>query len=364
MAVVPFPSYRNQPEQNSMLIRAKTKTGAVEFNAEPGESILYAGLRNGVPLPYECATGTCGTCKGRRGTGEVNVTWAQAPGASFIKAERGDFLMCQAAAGGSCDIEIPAAVDLAKAPTHRPVHGHGRIVRIERLTHDVMAIHVDLGRVISFQAGQFIVMRTAGIEGYRAYSMVNFASSTSTLEFVMKRKPGGKFCDWLFDSARAGAEFDWFGPLGKATFEPAEQRSILAIAGGSGIASIMSILALGHKARHFDHFDATIFFGVRGNQDVFYGERLNECAAAFNGRVRVVVALSHEAPGDEVKRNHPAVEFASGFVHEVAGREMQGKMAGRVAYLAGPPPMVDAAIRMLILQGRLPASDVRYDKFG
>ena len=91
MAVVPFPSYRNQPGQNVMQIRAKTKTGAVEFNAEPGESILYAGLRNGVPLPYECATGTCGTCKARRGTGEVNVSWAQAPGASFIKAERGDF---------------------------------------------------------------------------------------------------------------------------------------------------------------------------------------------------------------------------------------------------------------------------------
>jgi toluene monooxygenase electron transfer component len=364
MPVVPFPSYPSQPGRSSMLIRAKTKTGAVEFNVEPGESILYAGLRSGVPLPYECATGTCGTCKGRGGAGDVQVAWPQAPGASYIKAERGDFLMCQATASAACDIEIPAAVDPARSPVHRPVHGRGRIVRIERLTHDVMAIHVDIGRVISFQAGQFLVMRTAGIEGYRAYSMVNFAPATSTLEFVIKRKPGGKFCDWLFEGARAGAEFDWFGPLGKATFEPAEQRSILAIAGGSGIASIMSILALGHQSMHFDHFDATIFFGVRGNQDVFYAERLNDCAAAFNGRVRVVVALSHEAAGDELKRNHPAIEFASGFVHEVAGREMAGKMAGRVAYLAGPPPMVDAAIRMLILQGRLPAADVRYDKFG
>jgi toluene monooxygenase electron transfer component len=364
MAVVPFPSYSKQPGQTSMLIRAKTKNGAVEFNAEPGESILYAGLRNGVPLPYECATGTCGTCKARRGSGDVQVTWTQAPGASYIKAERGDFLMCQAAAGTACDIEIPSAVDMTRAPPHRPVHGSGRIVRIERLTHDVIAIHVDIGRVISFRAGQFLVLRTPGIEGYRAYSMVNFAASTSALEFVIKRKPAGRFCDWLFDVARVGAEFDWFGPLGKATFEPAEQRSILAIAGGSGIASIMSILALGHQARHFEDFDAAVFFGVRGNQDVFYGDRLNEHARAFNGRLKITVAMSHETPGDDVKRRYPAVDFASGFVHEVAGREMAGKMAGRVAYLAGPPPMVDAAIRMLILQGRLPAADVRYDKFG
>lgn len=364
MAVVPFPSCANQPGRASMLIRAKSKTGAVEFTAEPGESILYAGLRNGVGLPYECATGTCGTCKGRRASGDIAVTWPQAPGAGYIKAERGDFLMCQATAETACDIEIPSAVDLTRAPPYRPVHGSGRIVRIEKLTHDVMAIHVDLGRVISFRAGQFLVMRIAGIEGYRAYSMVNFAPSTSTLEFVIKRKPGGRFCDWLFDGARAGAEFDWFGPLGKATFEPAEQRSILAIAGGSGIASIMAIMALGHEARHFDHFDASIFFGVRGNQDIFYGERLNAHAAAFRSRVKVTVALSHEAPSEETKQRYPAIEFASGFVHEVAGREMAGKMAGRVAYLAGPPPMVDAAIRILILQGRLPAADVRYDKFG
>lgn len=364
MTVVPFPTSSEQSGQDPMLIRAKTKTGAVEFNAAPGESILYAGLRNGLPLPYECATGTCGTCKARRGSGDVQITWPQAPGASYIKAERGDFLMCQAVAGTGCEIEIPSVVDLNRAPPHRPVHGSGRVVRIERLTHDVLAIQVDIGRVISFQAGQFLVMRTDGIEGYRAYSMVNFAPSTSTLEFVIKRKHGGRFCDWLFERARAGETFDWFGPLGKATFEPAEQRSILAIAGGSGIASIMSILSLGHQARHFDHFDASIFFGVRGNADVFYAERLNEHAAAFGGRLKITVALSHEPPSDEIKQRYPAIGFAAGFVHEVAGREMAGQMAGRVAYLAGPPPMVDAAIRMLILQGRLPAADVRYDKFG
>jgi len=39
------------------------------------------------------------------------------------------------------------------------------------------------------------------------------------------------------------------------------------------------------------------------------------------------------------------------------------KFAGRVAYLAGPPILVDVSIRMLITQGRLPVRDIRYDKF-
>jgi toluene monooxygenase electron transfer component len=364
MSVVPFSALRLQSGQARMQIQAKTKTGAVSFETTPGESLLYAGLRNGIPLPYECATGTCGTCKARRTSGDISQLWPDAPGARYLKAERNEFLMCQASASSNCQIEIPAVVDPSRPALHRPVYGNAAIRRIERLTHDVVAVHIETDRVLSFQAGQFIAIRSPGIEGYRAYSMVNFSAATPHLEFVIKRKPGGRFCDWIFGEAAAGAKLEWFGPLGKATFDPAEQRTILAIAGGSGIASIMSILALGHESRHFQHFDGAVFFGVRGNDDVFYGDRLNSLAAAFGGALQVVVALSHEEPRDDIKQRYPSLQFAGGFVHEVAGRMMTGRTAGRVAYLAGPPPMVDAAIRMLILQARLPASDVRYDKFG
>ena len=364
MAVVPFSAYRLQCEQSRMQIYAKTKGGAVSFEATPAESVLYAGLRSGLPLPYECATGTCGTCKARCVSGEVSQLWRQAPGARYLKAERNEFLMCQAAAGSNCEIEIPANVDASRSPAHRPVYGNARIAQIDRLTHDVVAIHLETDRVLSFQAGQFIVVRAPTIEGYRAYSMVNFEPATSRLEFVIKRKPDGRFSDWIFGDEACGATVEWFGPLGKATFDPGEQRSIVAIAGGSGIASMMSILDLGRRSRHFQHFDGAVFFGVRGNDDVFYGDRLNECAAAFGGALQVVVALSHEQPGAALKQRYPALQFENGYVHEVAGRLMAGRMAGRVAYLAGPPPMVDAAIRMLIVQARLPAADVRYDKFG
>lgn len=34
-----------------------------------------------------------------------------------------------------------------------------------------------------------------------------------------------------------------------------------------------------------------------------------------------------------------------------------------MAFLAGPPPMVEAGVRMLLLKARLPASLIRYDKF-
>ena len=50
-------------------------------------------------------------------------------------------------------------------------------------------------------------------------------------------------------------------------------------------------------------------------------------------------------------------------VHEVAAAAMADRYADTIAYLAGPPIMVDGAIRALIVGG-MPIRDIRYDKFG
>jgi len=42
---------------------------------------------------------------------------------------------------------------------------------------------------------------------------------------------------------------------------------------------------------------------------------------------------------------------------------MKGKYHNLRAYVAGPPPAVDAAIRMLLLEARLTTDNIRYDKF-
>ncbi|MGH7397823.1 MAG: 2Fe-2S iron-sulfur cluster-binding protein, partial [Candidatus Rokuibacteriota bacterium] len=48
-----------------MKIVVTARNGAADFECDPGEKILHAALRRGVELPYECATGTCGTCKAK-----------------------------------------------------------------------------------------------------------------------------------------------------------------------------------------------------------------------------------------------------------------------------------------------------------
>jgi toluene monooxygenase electron transfer component len=58
-----------------MKILANARNRPHAFAAEPGERILDAGLRSGIALPYECGSGTCGTCRARLVDGDIADPW-------------------------------------------------------------------------------------------------------------------------------------------------------------------------------------------------------------------------------------------------------------------------------------------------
>src|SRR3954452_16953880 len=117
----------------SALIEARSKASSAAFAAEPREPLLYAALRAGVAVPYECATGTCGTCKARRITGVIINDWAEAPGTAYLKPERDEVLLCQTRALSPCSFEIPGSANLAVSRRPQPGFGHAPIERIEHL---------------------------------------------------------------------------------------------------------------------------------------------------------------------------------------------------------------------------------------
>ncbi len=234
---------QSRPAVNPIaLIEARSKASSAAFSAEPREPLLYAALRAGVAVPYECATGTCGTCKARRIAGVVVADWAQAPGNAYLRPDRDEVLLCQTRALGDCTFEIPGNVNLGSTARVRPSFAHGVLARVEPLTADTMELVLDVDPSLEFDAGQFVVLRVPHIAGYRGYSMVNHPGVSRQATFIVKQKPGGAFSEWLRERAKLGDGLELFGPLGKAIFAPQEQRTILCIAGGSGMASIMSIL--------------------------------------------------------------------------------------------------------------------------
>ena len=75
----------------SIVIEGKDKS----FTCEAGDSMLRAGLRAGLGMPYECNTGGCGTCKFQLLEGETEDLWPDAPGVTARDREKGRKLACQ-----------------------------------------------------------------------------------------------------------------------------------------------------------------------------------------------------------------------------------------------------------------------------
>lgn len=347
-----------------MRIELQARNRNFAFDVLDGESILYAGMRQGLELPYGCATGTCGTCRVRCREGRCESLWPEAPGYGIGGEDRGDVLMCQCTPAEDAVLETGANVYEADPGACLPDYAGGWIAMQQQLTRDVMAFSLEVDRPIDYEAGQFVALRVPGIAGYRVYSMTNFAPGAGRLDFLVKRKPGGRFSDWLFDPAREGVRIEVFGPIGRATFSPSAAKHLLIVAGGSGIAGMMAILERAVRDSYFERYRGEVFFGVRTWADRFFVSELAAMQAGFPERLSVTVALSDEEVPPSAAARYPALRFARGLVHEVAVGAMAGRCADTRAYVAGPPEAVNAALRALIRTAKLSPTDIRFDKFG
>jgi len=353
-------TFLNENVQSPMKITIQSKAGETAFDCGENEIILHSGLRSGLTLPYECASGTCGTCRARVKLGTVEVQWREAPGYLHLKPNKGDILMCQSRPRSDCFLQVPSEVKIFEK--FRPQVRQGTIENLRRLTKDLAHFMVRLSSPISFEAGQFVLVETDGLSGGRAYSMVNFASETDRIDLLLKRKPHGGFSEWLFAQERVGANLRIFGPLGRAAFRPEEERDIVCIGGGSGIAGMMSILERAAQVDYFLRHRGEMFFGFRTLDDCVYLSQLARYSALGHGNLDITIVLSDEPAQTRVHVQFPMLKLASGLVHDVAVRCSGLVQDSCLTFVAGPPIMVDCAIRALIVAG-VPTGSIRYDKF-
>jgi toluene monooxygenase electron transfer component len=145
----------------------------------------------------------------------------------------------------------------------------GTVQSVRALTHDISAIEVVLDAPCEFDAGSS--WRSAPRRARHARLLDGeFRPAGARAGIHRQEESRRRLFGWLFSGKAPGARLDLFGPLGKATFYPDLTRNILCIAGGTGIAGMMSILSRACRARYFDRYQGHVFFGVRTMQDTFY----------------------------------------------------------------------------------------------
>src|SRR5258708_26602325 len=147
-----------------MRIQINARNRGFEFEARSRESVLYAGLRAGVPLPYECATGTCGTCKARLVSGRLHDGWREAPGRKYVKPEQGEFLMCQCAAESDVTLQVAQLINAADPGGCTPDACPGGLRGARPLAAEVMGVGGERDPPRDVDAGPLMGLAAAGVD--------------------------------------------------------------------------------------------------------------------------------------------------------------------------------------------------------
>ena len=141
-----------------------------EVGCAPAETILLAGLRAGLPLPYECASGGCGTSRAQLIEGSVTSRWDEATGLSDRdRRKRNRILMCQSVPQGPCQVRVSFSGE-PPAAEPRPGRHTGILAEREMLTADTARFVIDVGQEMPYLPGQFVLLEFAD-GARRAYSM-------------------------------------------------------------------------------------------------------------------------------------------------------------------------------------------------
>jgi toluene monooxygenase electron transfer component len=201
--------------------------------------------------------------------------------------------------------------------------------------------------------GQFALLRLPSkADAPRAYSMAGLPNDHGVWTFCIKRVPHGRFTSALFDRVRPGDAVALNGPFGHAYLRADSCRDLLCIAGGSGLAPIASI-ARGALASDEPVRRVSVFYGCRTAADVVEPGDIG-LDDRGGGRLEFTVAISEA--GDA------GWTGARGPIHEVAAGLLGDALALCDVYVAGPSPMVQATLRLLLDRG-VPRAQIYYDSF-
>ncbi len=319
------------------------------FDIEEDEKILDAAIRQGYSLPYGCRNGACGSCIGDLIEGQVDYGTSNRSALSADQETSGKVLICQATACSNLTLAVKEVVRATEIEVKRlPV----RVEALNKLCHDVMEIKLKLPETerLQFLPGQYIdILLKDG--GTRAFSIANPPHRDDYLELHVRHVEGGSFTDFVFNKLKIKDLLRIEGPLGSFSLNEDSSRPVLMVAGGTGFAPMQGMLE--HALEDNDSRSFHLFWGARAQEDL-YRHRLAEQWTKTHSNVQYTPVLSEPKEDDDWSGE-------TGFVHEAVLRQYP-ELSGYDVYMAGPPPMIEAA-RQAFTEHGLPEDQLHFDSF-
>jgi len=195
----------------------------------------------------------------------------------------------------------------------------------------------------------------AGDDVRRSYSICAPAGS-GPLRIGVKRLPDGVFSSYALERLAVGDELEVLSPAGTFTppLEPGRAHHYGAIAAGSGITPILSILATALQVESGSQ--ATLIYVNATSRSIMFLEELEDLKNRFLGRFQIIHVLGHEAQDAELLSGRLDSERLTALLDTFGGDAVDSW------FLCGPLPLTDMVTATLVARG-VPAAAVHRELF-
>ncbi|HEY5899697.1 MAG TPA: cytochrome b N-terminal domain-containing protein [Burkholderiales bacterium] len=322
---LPWLPPKKRANEHYMLVRPDNRIVMVR----EGETVLDAGLREGIALPFECRNGGCGQCKATLASGNVDYGAYQPDVLTEAERAAGAVLTCSCTPLGDIELEyVPA-----KTPGNLPIRvREASVESMERLAPDVMRVILKLeDGPIEFYAGQYInIVLEDGAK--RSFSFATAPQVHDRIELHIRRIPGGRFTGQVFERMQPGDRLRFEGPLGSFFLRESADKPMIFVAGSTGFAPVKSMLeyAFARGLRR----PMLLYWGVRRPADLYLAA-LPEQWAREHPTFKFVPVVSDPEPEDHWQGR-------TGLVHQAILEDFPD-LAGYQVYACGSVAMVEAA---------------------
>lgn len=329
----------------------------IEIEAAEDETVLDAAFRQGISLMHGCREGQCSACKAFVLDGDVQMGRYSTFALADYESDEGYVLMCRAHAFSDLEIELENFDEDMIRSGLPVVTTQATIAEISDLSHDISYVRLTLedSSGFRFHPGQYIDISVPGTEERRSFSMACATPADGSLEFIIKRYPGGLFSEKLANELAVGDPLMLTGPYGAFTLRVASDRRLVFVAGGAGMSALLALLR--QMAASGSDREVVYYYGARTEHDLIMSDEIAALAERLPN-FTFVPCLSESWP-DDWPAAHPG--GATGLVTKVLA-DREPDLAECDVYLCGPPPMIDAALPLLERLG-VPKDQVFYDKF-
>lgn len=153
----------------------------------------------------------------------------------------------------------------------------------------------DLQEKFHYHQGQHLILRTEvdGEEVRRSYSICTGVGDRE-LRIAIKKVAGGRFSTLANEGLKPGQTLEVMPPQGHfyVELDPEREGDYLAVAAGSGITPILSIVKTTLESEPKSR--VTLFYGNRSTATTMFREQLEDLKNRFMGRFNLVFLFSRE----------------------------------------------------------------------